>query len=113
MKTNGIERLDSFSKILLATQSINYMANVINGVRENLVMCKAVDEVIKEMVEVQTELLDDTVCELSIIMNKLGDYMNAHDCISPIDGRITNVAFEIIVQGKDETKSENGDTYKL
>src|ERR1035437_589686 len=88
------------------------MANVINGVRENLIMCKAVDEVIKEMVEVQTELLDDTVCELSIIMNKLGDYMNAHDCIAPIDGRITNAAFEIIVQGKDETQSQNGDTYK-
>jgi hypothetical protein len=38
-------------------------------------------------------------------MSKLGDYMNAHDCISPIDERITNAAFEIIIQGKDDTQS--------
>lgn len=97
-----VERLDSFSKILLATQSINYMANIINKTCQELKSLSLHDETAKELIEEQTALLGDTVDELTVIMNKLGNYMNATDCISPIDTKITDAAFEIIMRGKDE-----------
>lgn len=96
------EKLDSLSKILVATGAINYMAAQIYTVNDQMKFIPDKDGIHKEGIRVKDEVLAQAVIKLSEIMEDLGDLINAHDCISPIDEYITTPAFDIIVQGNDD-----------
>ncbi len=51
------------------------------------------------------ELLNAVVNKLGAIMEELGNCINNCDAICPIDVRVTNEAFQIIIQGKDDVES--------
>ena len=95
-------KLDSFSKIMLATGAINYMANCINSVNEQIKFVPDPDQVHSEGIKQRDAILFDTWGKLGDIMEELGNLMNDHDCISPIDVRATKAAYDIIVHGKDD-----------
>jgi hypothetical protein len=100
-----MERLDSFSKILIATAQINYMAASINNVNEQIKLTGlAKNPVHAEGVREKDELLDAAVEKLAAIMEDMGNYINNNDCICPIDERVAQVPFEIIVHKKDEVE---------
>lgn len=103
-----MHRLDNYSKILLAIQSISYMANGINAVNEQIkMMPKPEDNLTKPIIEGvagREEILNDTLTKLCSAMEDLGDFMNNHDCIIPMDERITSEAFQILFHGKDDTE---------
>lgn len=95
------QKLDSFSKILLATGAINYMASGINYVNEQCRLLPDEHGFHKEGIAERDKLLADTVKQLGQVMEDLGNYMNGADCICPIDVRATKQAFQIIIHGKD------------
>ena len=95
-------KLDNFSKIMLATGAINYMANCINSVNEQMKFVPDPDQVHSEGIKQLDDILFDTWGKLGDIMEELADLMNAQDCISPIDVRATKSAFDIIVHKKDD-----------
>jgi hypothetical protein len=98
-----MEKLDSFSKILLATQSINYMSNVVNAANQQIKVLPDEEGIFTSGIKDRDALLDIVIYKLSDIMQDLGDYMNNSDCISPIDERITEQAFKIVIYGKNNT----------
>src|SRR4051812_25036654 len=93
-------KLDSFNKILLATSSINYMANCLYTTNEQVKIATHHlpdhKEVLGDGIKHKDELLEATVNKLHEIMEDLGDCMNHSDCISPIDVRVTKEAFAIV-----------------
>lgn len=101
------QRLDSFSKILIATGQINYMASSIDGVNEQIKISGLGEkDVHKEGLQQRERVLSEVVRDLSKVMNKLGDIINSHDCICAIDMRIAKIPFEIIVSGMDEVDND-------
>ena len=99
------EKLDSFSKILIATGQINYMASSINSVNMQIKTVSDDKGTFKHRIDQRDKALADAVCKLGEVMEDLGDLINVQDCISPIDERVSNVPFEIIIHGKDEIES--------
>lgn len=98
------EKLDSFSKIILATGAIQYMAASINSVNEQMKMVPLKPELeaaLSTGIKDRDDLLKETVENLNVVMQRLGDYMNDSDCICAIDIRATRAAFEIVALGKD------------
>lgn len=102
------EKLDSQAKIIIATNAINYMAHCLFTVNQQI---KQVIHLKPEQEEIhgggirhREKLLEDTIHSLGTIMIKLGDCMDEHDCMSPIDMRVTKEAFKIIIQGKDDVE---------
>lgn len=110
------QKLDSFSKILLATSAINYMASSINGVNRDMKFIIATPppnydaSVHKEGIETKDALLEEVVKDLGAIMEKMGNLINGHDCICPIDQYITTPAFQVVIHGNDDVE---GDFYDL
>ena len=104
------EKIDSFSKILLATQTINYMAAQINQVKKDMEHIVSQNQhnnqgsVARASANDKEYLLGLCVGRLSDIMELLGNHMNNTDTIMPIDRRITDTAFEIIIHGKDNVE---------
>lgn len=96
------EKLDSFSKILIATGQINYMAASINGVNQEMKFIPDPNGYHKDGIKEKDDLLNDVVVRLGAIMEDMGNLINNHDCICPIDERVSKVPFEIIVHGKDD-----------
>lgn len=99
-----MERLDSFSKILIATAQVNYMAAAINGVNEQIKFLKD-NPFHQEGIKQRDAILAQTEDKLSDIMEDLGNYMNNNDCLTKIDERVTTVAFNIIQRGMDEVET--------
>ena len=99
-----MQKLDTISKILLATQSINYMATSLSRVTEQ---CKTVssDDVVRGMVTNNENALLDHFNILKAAMMQLGDYMNSIDCVCPIDARILKPAFDIIARDRDDVNT--------
>jgi hypothetical protein len=99
-------KLAPFNKILIATGTINYMAEAINGVMTAYNYNPSPDVWRKEAIDQQQELLEDVVSDLKGIMGKLGNYINATDCICAIDQYVTVPAFHVILGGYDDTEGE-------
>lgn len=104
------EKLNDFSKILLATSAINYMASQIDSVNKEM---KAVQmgvpkhaEAIQSNIDYRNGVLLGSVQKLAEIMNELGDCMSNNDIVMPIDEKITTPAFDIIVHGEDAIEPE-------
>lgn len=91
-----MEKLDTYSKILLATQSINYMANTVNSVNEQIKMIPVKSQTIGDGITGRDNALFSVEKQLLKIMEELGDFMNANDISSDIDIRITKEAFSIL-----------------
>jgi hypothetical protein len=111
------EKLDSFSKIIVATSAINYMSNIISLLNADmgniLLNISAADKhfaknqkadyqkSILNGIEERRELLKSVVNRLGSIMGDLNNCLNNCNGTMPIDERITKTAFEIIVHGND------------
>lgn len=99
-------KLDSLSKILIATGQINYMAATIDAVTIPL-ECMGDDSMIKrEMMQGNHDVLKEAVQDLSEIMEKIGNYINNRDIICAIDVRVSKVPFEILISGMDDTNND-------
>ena len=96
------QKLDSLSKIIIATGQINYMANSISTVNEQIKFILDKDGFHRDGIEARTTVLLDTVVKLGFIMEELGNFINDTDCICHIDERVAQVPFEIIIQGMDD-----------
>ncbi len=101
------KKLDSFNKILLATATINYMASSLEGVRSQCVLMNS--DIPKDIAANNEKVLSEAVEDLKVIMNKLGDFINATDCICALDQYVTTPAFNVVVNGHDETEGDFDD----
>ncbi len=100
------EKLDYFSKILLATGQINYMASIVDGVNNEIKWLPNQDGILSAGISEREEVLKSIVDDLTNTLEKLGDLMNGQDMCKPIDERITAPAFHILVHGEDELETE-------
>lgn len=96
------QKLDSLSKIIIATGQINYMAVSINSVNEQTKFIPDSNGVHKEGIEARDEILSEMVAKLTAIMEEVGDFINNADCICHIDTRVAAAPFEILVHGMDD-----------
>lgn len=95
-------KLESIAKIMMATGAINYMACALNDVNEQMKFIPDKEGYHKPGIEAKDQLLAEVVVDLTAIMNKLGDIINAHDCSCPIDIYATQAAFDVLVKGNDD-----------
>jgi hypothetical protein len=100
------QKLDSLSKILIATGQINYMAASIDSVNEQIKMIPDENGYHAEGIKKRNELLAETVISLTAVMKKMGSLI---DCICTIDARVAQVPFEILVEGMDDTTKDYED----
>jgi hypothetical protein len=103
------QKLDSLSKIIIATGQINYMAVSIDSVNEQTKFIPDKDGVFKESIKERDEILAETVAKLAAIMEDLGNLINNQDCICHLDTRVAKVPFEIIIEGKDDCEKDYDD----
>lgn len=96
------DKLDSLSKIMLATGAINYMACSIDSVNEQIKTIPDLRKVHEEGIKQRDEMLFKVWGKLGDIMEEMGDLINMQDCLCPIDVRATREAFNIVVSGKDD-----------
>lgn len=100
------QKLDSLSKILIATGQINYMAASIDSVNEQIKMIPDKQEFHAGGIKERDELLAEVVTKLGAIMEDMGNLINGQDCICHIDERVSKVPFEIIIHGMDDTEKD-------
>lgn len=98
------EKLDDFSKIVLATSSIAYMASQIN--RVILSTPNPPDAATEYNLEEGRDLLTFSLQRLIPIMNALATHLNDAGIARHIDERATSPAFEVCVYGFDETETD-------
>lgn len=107
------QKLDNFNKILLATGTINYMASALEGVRKDYQTIVSInskkekhdefsDKVMKEGLESKNEMMADTLKKLCDVIEDLGNYLDGHDIVCPIDARIYSVPLNILLHDMDE-----------
>ncbi len=95
------QRLDTYSKILLATSTLNYTAWIVEGVQQQIKQTRMIDPIILEAYAHNEKILEDTLKTLSQAMEEIGNFINEFDMVTPMDERITSPAFDIIIHGKD------------
>jgi len=101
-----MQNLDDFSKILIATGNINYVANALSTLLAQRKMLTGDNKEIQEInAEMEAELAD-TVEQLSGIYERLLDHMNDRDAVCEIDVRLSKVPCEILLEGMDEVCTE-------
>lgn len=101
-----MENLDYFSKILIATGNINYVANALSTLLAQRKTFTGDNRAFKETnAEMEAELAD-TVEQLSGIYERLLDYMDDQDAVCQIDVRLSKVPYEILIEGMDEVETE-------
>lgn len=100
------QKLDSFSKILIATGQINYMASMINGVNEQMKFIHDEKGIHAAGIKEKDEKLSEVVEKLSAIIDDMGNLINSHDCVCEIDERVSKVPFEILIHGMDDTETD-------
>ncbi|MES2733590.1 MAG: hypothetical protein V4714_17735 [Bacteroidota bacterium] len=103
-------RLDAFSKILLATQTINYLANNVNAVIQDIKTIAFRDQIHAVQLEnsftAKEMYLSGIVDDLVEIMNDLGDFCNGGDMVMPVDEKATENAFRIL--NEDDSAEQDG-----
>lgn len=106
--TEETEKLDQLSKVLIATGAINYLFAQVYDVNKSMkiIVSKNPDQrkIFEESILQKEDVLFSTLKKLAEVMEGLGNILNAHDSICPIDDRATREAFEIIVHGKDNVE---------
>lgn len=100
------EKLDSLSKILLATGTINYMAASIDSVNEQIKRIAGPGSVHEEGIQQRDEVLAEAVADLAKVMNRLGDLINAQDSLSAVDQYVTTPPFMVVVHGHDNVEGD-------
>jgi len=60
------------------------------------------DKVMKDGLESKTEMMDETLKKLCSVIEDLGNYLDGHDIVCPIDERIYTVPLNILLHGMDE-----------
>lgn len=105
------ERLQKISKIMLATGTINYLATHIHTINSEMRVTNLAyeDSPHSETIHDQEQTLTKTLLHLEKAMDELADYMEAYDCLMPIDIAFTHVPFSIISGGMDEVNRDNFD----
>lgn len=99
-------KLDSLSKILIATGQINYMAASIDSVNEQIKFIPDENGFHKDGIKEKDECLSDVALRLAAIMEDMGNLINSWDCICHIDERVSKVPFEILIHGEDDTEKD-------
>lgn len=110
------QKLDNFNKILLANGTINYMASALEGVRKDYQTIVAInskketpdefsDKVMTEGLASKNEMMDETLKKLCAIIEDLGNYLDGHDIVCPIDARIYSVPLNILLHDMDEEET--------
>lgn len=112
------QKLDNFSKVLLATSVIQHMYNSIHCVNrdmrlihhnmsgsESTIAKQSLERGIKE----REAFLNRKLKQLNKIVEELGNHMNNTDVISAIDVRITQAPMEILLHGMDDVEEEYDD----
>lgn len=97
-------KLDNLSKILLATQTINFLAATMYTL--NMQMKTIPDEkgYHADGINLKDETLEWAVTHLAEVMEVLGNVLNGCDAVTPIDQKITQAAFDIIVRKQDDVE---------
>ncbi|MBC9913152.1 hypothetical protein [Chitinophaga varians] len=98
------EKLDTYSKILLATQTINYLASNMNTVITQVRSIPGMSQIQIDGAAATEEVLIAALSQLTTVMEALGDYVNNVDMVCTIDERVTNAAFDILIHGKDKVE---------
>ncbi|MGN7818818.1 hypothetical protein ACTJJB_01740 [Chitinophaga sp. 22536] len=98
------EKLDTYSKILLATQTINYLASNMNTVITQVRSIPGMSQIQIDGAAATEEVLIAALGQMTTVMEALGDYVNNVDMVCAIDERITNAAFQILIHGKDNVE---------
>lgn len=97
-----MEKLDVQSKILLATQTINWMANALYPTSQQIKLIPDPDGIHQPSIIAMDNVLADSLAKMVQICEDMGNVMNAFDCISEIDVRVTDPAMKILISGQDE-----------
>lgn len=104
-----MEKLDNFSKIILATGTINYLANQVYSVNQQMKQVvhasPANKPIFEEGIKHKDEVLENAIVRLKIIMEELGNCLNNCDAVQPIDVRVMTAPFDILCNGKDDVES--------
>lgn len=102
-------KLDEFNKILLATSTINYMASALEGVRRDYQIISSVNnekgntvKAINEGLVSKNKKMANTLKKLCAVIEDLGNYLDGHDIICPIDSRVYSVPLNILLHKMDE-----------
>lgn len=103
------EKLDTYSKILLATANINYVAWMVQGVQEQIKQTRMADPVILSAYATNQEVLNEALAALREVMEDMGNFVNNFDMVTSMDERITSPAYDIIIHGKDEVELPDKD----
>lgn len=86
--------IDSFSKVLLATQTINFLASHINISRIEMGLIQ--DKTCLDISESHSDKLLSLVDQLRPIMESLGEYMNGKDMADDETIKATEGAFDLV-----------------
>jgi hypothetical protein len=78
------------------------MACSIDSVNEQIKMIPDLKKTHAEGIKERDDMLFNVWGKLGDIMEEMGNLINNHDCLSPIDVRATREAFNIVVSGKDD-----------
>lgn len=100
------QKLNSFSKILLATGTINYLASMIEGVNSEMKMMPgftSLGSVHKEGIEQRDKDMDEALALLEQAMEILGNSLN-EQCA--IDIYVTTPAFNVLIHGHDDVEGD-------
>lgn len=97
----GPQRLDNFSKIILATGTINYLASSIEGVNAQMKMIKG--DGFKELTGKLDDDLEKATKLLTEVMEVLGNSL-PETC--SIDQYVTTPAFMVVMHGHDEVEGD-------
>ena len=94
-------KLDQQSKILLATQTINYLSHQLYGLNRQLKFIGD-DPVMAERIKENEKVLNGTVERLSRLVEDLSNYMNGIDAVNPIDAKVALAANRILLFNQDD-----------
>ncbi len=100
------QKLDTFSKIILATGSINYLASMVEGVNSEMKMTPGFmseGSVHKEGVDKRDKDMDEALALLEQVMGKLGNSLE-EQCA--IDIYVTTPAFNVLIHGHDDVEGD-------
>jgi hypothetical protein len=96
------EKLDDYSKILIATASINYMSHQLNTVIAQAQQLKVLG-LESDFVKKNEDVLFDFKGRIHEIAEDFANFMNECDMTQPIDERLLSPSFEVL-NGKDNVE---------
>lgn len=100
------EKLDPLSKIIIATGQINFMSAHIHVANSQIRLIPDQYGFQKDGLDERNSLLNEVVENLGDIMEKLGNLINSYDMATPIDERVSEVPFDIVVHGNDDIEGD-------